>query len=63
MSIIARRESLGYVELPLAEGEQQSSGQLFVAFSDGMFFYCRPGDSRRAIMSVAVGDKNQNRVR
>ncbi len=35
---------------------------LFVAFSDGMFFYRSPSDSRWAIMLVAFGDKNQNFV-
>jgi hypothetical protein len=30
------------IALPLAEGDEQSSGQLFVAFSDGMFFTADP---------------------
>ena len=30
--------------------------EMFVAFSDGCYFRIVPGDSRRAILSVAVGD-------
>jgi len=40
----------------LAEGEQHFSPELFVAFSDGIFRVLKPGDSRRPIMFVAVGD-------
>jgi hypothetical protein len=33
---------------------------MFVAFSDGICFHHSPGDSRRAIMLVAVGDRKTN---
>ena len=46
-------------EKSLAEGEQQSTPDLFDAFSVGVLSYLQPGDPRQAIMLVAVGDKYQ----
>ncbi len=62
--IIARRESPGYVERTAARWRRATIKRAIVRrLQRRNVFYCRPGDSRRAIMSVAVGDKNQNRVR
>lgn len=56
--IIAQRESLGIGqdEFPLAESEQRFFDSLFVTFSDGTDRLSKPGDARRAMLFVAVGD-------
>ena len=42
-----------------AEGEQLIPYDLFDAFSAGLSPHPQPGDSRQAIMLVAVGDKKR----